>query len=113
MPRNRDPDVALFQALADPTRLGIVRQLSTEAEVCACDFSACCDVAQPTVSHHLKILREAGIIRGERRGSWVFYRLTPTAITRLQAIVGSFGTIAGDLPPARVAGGLPVIQPRG
>lgn len=103
MARSTDPDVALFQALADPTRLGIVRQLATEDEVCACDFTACCDVAQPTVSHHLRVLREAGVVSGERRGSWVFYRLTPSALDRLQSLVGS-------LRPAR-APRLPVIQP--
>lgn len=103
MARSTDPDVALFQALADPTRLGIVRQLATEDEVCACDFTACCDVAQPTVSHHLRVLREAGVVSGERRGSWVFYRLTPSALDRLQSLVGS-------LRPARAAR-LPVIQP--
>lgn len=105
MARTTDPDVALFQALADPTRLGIVRQLATESEVCACDFTACCDVAQPTVSHHLRVLREAGVVSGERRGSWVFYRLTPSAVDRLQALVGSFRPERGTT--------LPVIQPGG
>ena len=75
MARSTDLDVALFQALADPTRLGIVRQLATEEEVCACDFTACCDVAQPTVSHHLKVLRDAGWIKGERRGRWIWYSI--------------------------------------
>jgi ArsR family transcriptional regulator len=103
MARSTDPDVALLQALADPTRLGIVRQLATENEVCACDFTACCEVAQPTVSHHLRVLREAGIVSGERRRSWVFYRLTPSAVDRLESLVGS-------LRPARGAV-LPVIQP--
>ena len=60
MKKVTDPDVALFQALADPTRLAIVRQLSEEGNVCACDFGSCCDVGQPTVSHHLKVLKDAG-----------------------------------------------------
>ena len=68
MKRQTDPDVLLLQAAADPTRLAILRQLSDVAEVCACDFTACCDVSQPTVSHHLKVLRDAGWIEGERRG---------------------------------------------
>jgi DNA-binding transcriptional ArsR family regulator len=80
-----DPEVRLFQALADPTRLAIVRELSGASEVCACDFTSCCDVRQPTVSHHLKVLREAGVIEGERRGSWVFYRLAPGVGERLRA----------------------------
>ena len=68
MKRATDPDVILLQAAADPTRLAILRELSSDGFVCACDFTSCCDVAQPTVSHHLKVLREAGWIVGERRG---------------------------------------------
>ena len=64
MKRQTDPDVLLLQAAADPTRLAILRQLSDAPEVCACDFTACCDVSQPTVSHHLKVLRDAGWIDG-------------------------------------------------
>src|SRR5437762_2833746 len=64
-----EPDIKLLQALADPTRLAIVRELGGAAEVCACDFTACCDVRQPTVSHHLKVLREAGVITSERSGA--------------------------------------------
>lgn len=84
-------DVTLLQALADPTRLAIVRQLSRDSEVCACDFTACCRVSQPTVSHHLKVLREAGIISGERRGTWVYYRLEPKAAHRLSALARMLG----------------------
>ena len=80
MKRQTDPDVLLLQAAADPTRLAILRQLSDCAEVCACDFTACCDVSQPTVSHHLKVLRDAGWIEGERRGTWIFYSLRPQAV---------------------------------
>jgi ArsR family transcriptional regulator, arsenate/arsenite/antimonite-responsive transcriptional repressor len=80
-----DPDVRLFAALADPTRLAIVRELTGAAEVCACDFTSCCDVRQPTVSHHLKVLREAGVIESQRRGSWIYYRLAPGAGERLRA----------------------------
>ena len=83
-----DPDVRLLAALADPTRLAIVRQLATESETCACDFTAVCDVGQPTVSHHLRVLREAGVVTSERRGSWIYYRLDPGASDRLGAIVG-------------------------
>ena len=66
---------ALFKALGDETRLSILRQLQEQAEVCACDFLACCDLAQPTVSHHLKVLREAGLVNSEKRGLWVYYTL--------------------------------------
>ena len=76
MKRQTDPDVLLLQAAADPTRLAILRELSEEESVCA-DFTACCDVSQPTVSHHLKVLREAGWVDSERRGTWIWYRLRP------------------------------------
>jgi ArsR family transcriptional regulator len=91
MKRQTDPDVALLQAAADPTRLAIIRQLSDLAEVCACDFSACCDVSQPTVSHHLKVLRDAGWIKGERRGTWIWYSLRPQAVERFRDLAGAFG----------------------
>ena len=86
MTRPPDADVRLLAALADPTRLAIVRQLSSETEVCACDFTLSCDVSQPTVSHHLKVLREAGVVQSERRGNWIYYRLDPDVRGRLVAI---------------------------
>ncbi len=89
---NVDPDIRLLAALADPTRLAIVRQLAADTETCACDFTACCDVAQPTVSHHLRVLREAGVVTSERRGTWIFYRLSPE-------VAGRLTTIARDLVP--------------
>jgi ArsR family transcriptional regulator len=94
-----DPDVRLFQALADPTRLAIVRELAGSAEVCACDFTSCCDVRQPTVSHHLKVLREAGIVETERRGTWIYYRLAAGAADRLRSFAAGLGG-APQLIPA-------------
>jgi len=76
-------DAKLLKALADETRLGIVLQLRDGGEVCQCDFVACCDVAQPTVSHHLRVLREAGVVTAEKRGVWVYYRLEPETLARL------------------------------
>src|ERR687887_2860685 len=70
-----EQDARLLRALADETRLGIVLQLREQGEVCQCDFAACCTVQQPTVSHHLKVLREAGVVLGEKRGVWVYDRL--------------------------------------
>ena len=110
MKRQTDPDVLLLQAAADPTRLAILRQLSAEETVCACDFTACCDVSQPTVSHHLKVLREAGWVDSERRGTWVWYRIRPEATQRMHELVGGFTP-----GPARQAQGtgrkLSVVQP--
>jgi ArsR family transcriptional regulator len=79
-------DVRILQALADPTRFAIVKQLAADGEVCACDFSACCNVSQPTVSHHLKVLREAEVIACERRGTWIYYWLEPKAARRVAAL---------------------------
>lgn len=79
-------DLKILQALGDPTRLAIVKQLSTDGQVCACDFTSCCDVSQPTVSHHLKVLREAGVIACERRGTWIYYWLEPKAAHRIAAL---------------------------
>lgn len=87
--RDLDPDIRLLAALADPARLAIVRQLADHTETCACDFTDFCDVAQPTVSHHLRVLREAGIVTSERRGQKIFYRLDPEAAGRLQAIAAT------------------------
>ena len=90
MPRSKailvDPDMQLLQALGHPTRLAIVRELVGTSQVCACDFTSCCDVGQPTVSHHLRVLREAGVVTSERRGQWIFYRLAPETAERLGAV---------------------------
>lgn len=98
MARTTHPDVRLLAALADPVRLSIVRQLAACASVCACNFSDVSEVSQPTVSHHLRVLREAGVVISERRGSWVYYRLTPEAIGRLNAIAREL--VPRDLVPA-------------
>jgi ArsR family transcriptional regulator len=88
MAKSTDPDILLLAALADPTRMEIVRELAGSPEVCACDFTSCCDVSQPTVSHHLRVLRDAGVVTSERRGNWVWYRLAPNVTERLGAIAG-------------------------
>jgi ArsR family transcriptional regulator len=83
MARRVDPDAQLLSALADPMRLAIVRQLAVERETCACDLTVGIDLSQPTVSHHLRVLRDAAVVDAERRGTWVFYRLRPEAAERL------------------------------
>jgi ArsR family transcriptional regulator len=108
MKRTTDPDVLLLQGAADSTRLAILRQLAAGDGVCACDFTACCDVAQPTVSHHLKVLRETGWVRSQRSGSNIYYHLLPEAVERFRAIAG--GLVSPGLRPAVRA--LPVIQPQ-
>lgn len=108
MKRHTDPDVVLLQAAADPNRLAILRQLAAADGVCACDFTDCCDVAQPTVSHHLKVLRDGGWVRSERRGSFIYYFLRPEAVERFRQLSGEMSPSVG-LPSARA---LPVIQPQ-
>jgi DNA-binding transcriptional ArsR family regulator len=105
MPKSADPDVLLLAALADPTRLAIVRQLAADETVCACDFTACNSLSQPTVSHHLRVLREAGLVHGERRGTWIWYRLDPSVAERLAAIADELAP--GAPRPATALGGLP------
>src|SRR5580704_17246052 len=74
----------LLKALADPHRLAIMATLAaSEDEVCVCDFTDGLPLNQPTVSHHLRILREAELVTCERRGTWVYYRLAAAAYERL------------------------------
>ncbi|HET8570468.1 MAG TPA: metalloregulator ArsR/SmtB family transcription factor [Candidatus Limnocylindria bacterium] len=87
--RNADPEIALLSALADPVRLSIVRQLASGDGVCACDFTECCDVSQPTISHHLKVLREAGVLTSERRGTNIIYSLAPDFTARWTGLSAS------------------------
>jgi ArsR family transcriptional regulator len=67
----------LLAAIADPTRLGIVEMLAAISDdaLCVCDIVSGFDLGQPTISHHLKVLRDAGLVRWEKRGLWVYYSL--------------------------------------
>ncbi|MFD3427576.1 ArsR/SmtB family transcription factor [Nocardia fluminea] len=75
---------AVFKALSDPVRLRLFSLVASRAggEACVCDISDGVDVSQPTISHHLKVLREAGLLTSERRASWVYYRVVPEAFAR-------------------------------
>ena len=76
-----------FSALADPARLRILSILAAapEGEVCVCDFVEPLGKTQPTISHHLKILGDAGLVHGDRRGKWVWYSLDRERLARLRA----------------------------
>jgi len=79
-----EPAAALLKAVADPYRLTMLATLAGATdEVCVCDFTEALPLNQPTVSHHLRILREAGLVTCERRGTWVYYRLAADAKKRL------------------------------
>ena len=79
---------ACFKALADPTRVAIVNRLAAAEEACVCDLTAAFELSQPTISHHLRILREAGLVDSTRRGTWICYRLVPEAIESLRGALG-------------------------
>ena len=79
---------ARFRALADPTRVAIVNRLAAADECCVCDLTAAFDLAQPTISHHLKVLRDAGLVTASRRGTWAYYRLEPEAVQALRQTLG-------------------------
>jgi ArsR family transcriptional regulator len=85
----REELAARFKALADPTRVAIVNRLAAAPEVCVCDLTASFELSQPTISHHLKILREAGLVDSTRRGTWSYYRLVPEAIESLRGALGA------------------------
>jgi ArsR family transcriptional regulator len=76
---------ARFKALADPTRVAIVNRLAQAEETCVCDLTAAFDLSQPTISHHLKVLRDAGLVESSRRGTWAYYRVVPDTLGALAA----------------------------
>lgn len=80
---------ACFKALADPTRVAIVNRLAGAGEVCVCDLVDEFELSQPTISHHLKLLREAGLVDSERRGTWAYYRLVPDTFEELRAALAA------------------------
>ncbi|MHB1433526.1 MAG: ArsR/SmtB family transcription factor [Streptosporangiaceae bacterium] len=85
---------ALFKAVADPLRLRLLSLIACHpgGESCVCDLTPEFDVTAPSISYHLKVLREAGLISSERRGTWVYYRVMPQAMARMSAVLE---------PPAR------------
>jgi ArsR family transcriptional regulator, arsenate/arsenite/antimonite-responsive transcriptional repressor len=92
MPAEAAAELALtFKALADPTRVSIVNRLASADECCVCDLTDAFDLSQPTVSHHLRILRDAGLVVAERRGTWAYYQLVPEAIERLRDVFQPVG----------------------
>jgi ArsR family transcriptional regulator, arsenate/arsenite/antimonite-responsive transcriptional repressor len=79
----------LFKAMADPVRLRLLSLIASHAggEACVCDLTDAFDLTGPTISHHLKVLRECGLIDGERRGTWIYYRVHPEVLARLSAVL--------------------------
>ena len=79
----------VFKALGDPVRLRLLSLIASHAggEACVCDLTDAFDLTGPTISHHLKVLREAGVIDGERRGTWIYYRVLPDTLRRLSSVL--------------------------
>jgi ArsR family transcriptional regulator, arsenate/arsenite/antimonite-responsive transcriptional repressor len=80
----------LLKALADPVRLRLMSLIAshTDGEACVCDLNDAFDLSQPTISHHLKVLHEIGLVDRSKRGVWVYYRIRPEALADLGALLG-------------------------
>ncbi|WP_410631234.1 metalloregulator ArsR/SmtB family transcription factor [Amycolatopsis sp. cmx-4-83] len=83
----------LFKAMADPVRLRLLSLIASHAggEACVCDLTEAFDLTGPTISHHLKVLRESGLITGDRRGTWIYYRVHPEVLARLSTVLTTTG----------------------
>ena len=79
----------LLKALADPVRLRLMSLVASHegGEACVCDLTAGFDLSQPTISHHLKVLHQAGLLERSKRGVWVYYRARPEALADLAALI--------------------------
>ncbi|KAB2347068.1 ArsR/SmtB family transcription factor [Actinomadura rudentiformis] len=89
MPESEAVELAkVFKALADPVRLRLLNLIAAHpgGEACVCDLTDSFELTAPTISHHLKVLRQSGLIDGERRGTWVYYRAVPEALSRLSGL---------------------------
>jgi ArsR family transcriptional regulator len=84
-----------FKAMGDSVRLRLLSLIASHegGEACVCEVAGVFDLTGPTISHHLKVLREAGLIDGERRGTWIYYRVRPQAMQRLSDVL-----VPGGLP---------------
>ena len=89
-----------FKALGDPVRLQLLSQIASapSGEMCVCDLTPGFDLSGPTISHHLKVLREAGLIEGERRGTWVYYRAVGEKMSELARLL-----VAPEVADAAIA----------
>lgn len=89
-PAGADLLASRFKALADPTRLRLISLVAAhDAEACVCDLIEPVGLSQPTVSHHLRILVEAGVLTREQRGKWAYYRVVPETLNALSVLLAS------------------------
>ncbi len=83
---------AALKALSHPVRLQMMDILSRgERQVCVCDIEQYFELTQPTISHHLKVLRESGLIEAEQKGLWVYYYVRPTILAEIKELLSGFG----------------------
>lgn len=94
---------AVLKALAEPTRLRLLSLVASrpDGEACICDLTGPVGLSQPTVSHHMKVLTDAGILDREQRGRWAYYRLVPGALDTLAALLSTTGRHPAAPAPAR------------
>lgn len=78
----------VFAALSDPVRLRLLSIVASEGEVCSCNLEGPLAKSQPTISHHTRVLSEAGLIVGEKRGRWTWWRIVPGQMQRLRELLG-------------------------
>jgi ArsR family transcriptional regulator len=89
-PHEAEQLATMFKALGHPVRLQIIELLSRYGgQVCVCDVEGQFDLSQPTISHHLKILRAAGLVAAEQRGLWVYYYIQPSSLEQLRGVLGA------------------------
>ena len=91
-----------LKAIADPARLRLLSLVAAHdgGEACVCDLTEPLGLSQPTVSHHLKVLVDAGLLSRDKRGVWAYYALVPGALDALAGVLSTAGTATGGLPPS-------------
>jgi len=82
-----DRIASAFKVLSDPARLRLITMIAGNAETCVCDLAEAVGLSQPTVSHHLKVLLEAGLVEREQRGSWAYFRVVPDRLRALRELL--------------------------
>jgi ArsR family transcriptional regulator len=92
----------MFKALGDPVRLRLLSLIASTVEICVCDLTGAFEVTGATISHHLRVLREAGMIDGERRGPWVYYRIKQAALDQLGGLLRAGVRADGGVEHQRV-----------